>query len=150
MPGPSNLYGVANAPMILFASPSFAGNVSCTANVMTGVFTSGSIVAPSQGYFAVAVWASLRILNGATPPTGLAFAIAIGAGSYNTAQQIGGQGLTPSGNNYVSMYALSVPSNTAWTGAGSTITLGVTAQTTATTVMGDSHCMIMLYRIPDQ
>lgn len=146
----ANLYGVANAPQICFITPSFAGPTTCNPNVITPIFTTGNIAAPSQGWFQVIVWVSLRIVNGATPPTGLAFQVAIGAGSYNTATQIGGQGLTPSGSNYVTMLAESVPAQTAWMGAGSQVVMALTAQTNGCTVAADSNSMFMLMRTADQ
>lgn len=146
----ANLYGVANAPQITFQILSFGSTTTCNANVITPVLTSGAITAPSQGWFQVIAWLCLRIINGATTPTGLAFQMAIGAGSYNNATQIGGQGLTPSASNYITAMCETVPAQTAWMGAGSTVTFGVTAQTNSTQIAADSCGLLMLMRTADQ
>lgn len=146
----SNLYGVANAPQVCFITPSFAGPTTLNPNVMTPIFTSGNIVAPSLGWFQILVWSCIRVSNGASIPTGFAFAVAIGAGSFNTATQIGAQWLTPSGSNLLVMFTESIPAQAAWQGVGSPITLGLTAQTNGTTVAGDSNAMFQLIRTADQ
>lgn len=146
----ANLYGVANAPQITFQIIGFSASTLCTANVITPVFVTGAIQAPSPGYFQILAWANLRITNSATPPTGIAFQVAIGAGSYGTASSIGGAGFTPSGSNYFTICAETPASQVAWTGAGSTVTLGITAQVNSTTVDIDSNALVMLIRSPDQ
>lgn len=146
----ANLYGVANAPQICFEIPNFAATTTCNANVYTAFFVTNPIIAPSQGWFQAAVWASVEIATGATPPSGLSFALAIGAGSYGTPALFAGNVFLPSAYTAMTLINVTPASQVAWQGAGSTVSFGLNPSNQLVQVVQNSNALIMLIRAPDQ
>jgi hypothetical protein len=82
VPGPANLYGVANnVPLWVFAAPIGGADVACPAGVETNCIAAvvNPIISPGT-YYAAAIGA-ITVTLGATVPTACAFGLKIGAGS---------------------------------------------------------------------
>jgi hypothetical protein len=147
----ANLYGVANAAGITALFNTIAGgNISCPAGASTAIMTSPVFIAPSQGFFFVAVWANLSVLFGASTPTSVSLAVGIGAGSaVNTVGT--SQPYTPSAAEQLQFATFSATSQVAWLTPGSTITLYLNPFGQAvTTENAGSWATAIMFRAPDQ
>jgi hypothetical protein len=148
VPGPSNLYGVAN-PVALPLEGIIFGPIACPSGVETVIATTAALIAPSAGYFYPMVWFSLTLACGAAVPTSLVLAFKIGAGSdANSAYFVPG-GYMASTYSWPSCALVGPPSNVVWQGAGSVINL--TCNPTAQAVnCYNINYVAALYRAPDQ
>lgn len=150
MPGPANLYGVANPspPLVVYSG---GGDLALTPGTETNVISSAAIVAPSGGWFYPVVWTTITVVYGATPPTLLTLGGRIGAGA-DFANVIF------DGNTYAAttqqqyIYTLIGPaSQVAWQGAGSIVNVTLLAATTSCTFRAfASRAAIGIFRAPDQ
>lgn len=146
-----NLYGVANAPGLpVFATNIGNANIPCPAGSWTPVITSPAMIAPSAGYFYCMIWTTTIIAQGATVATALFAAAQIGAGSVANQVGLGGQAFVANATELVSLFTFSSPSQTAWQGAGSTVSLNLQAVTNAVTCYANSEACFVLLRAPDQ
>lgn len=147
----ANLYGVANAPGLPLLTGNFpTSDTVCTANVFTTIYTSPPLVAPSQGYFYAMVFVCLQVQTGATIPAGVLFGVAIGAGSVTNIVSYATYPMAVSTSYYVPFYTFTPVSQSAWQGAGSTISLAFQPSTNNANVLHNSEGIITLLRAPDQ
>lgn len=147
----ANLYGVANAPGQFFAANTIGGaNVACPPNVFTPIITTGTIIAPSNGYFFVMVWLTLEVAFGATVPTDLQIGCQIGAGSNgNTAGP--SASFTPNVTQQIVSVTATATSQVAWQPPGSTVTVNLRPGAQAVTVNNAGTWMFFVpFRAPDQ
>lgn len=147
----ANLYGVANAPgYVQWVGTIGGANVSLPTGVTTPVFTSLPFVAPSAGYFFITCFIFFDFQSGATPPNGIFYAANIGAGSAPFNSSSSGP-FAPSTTIQIAASAATVVSQSAWQGAGSTVTVAIQANTGPITInFGGSYAMMWMVRAPDQ
>lgn len=146
----ANLYGVANAPGLPQILTLTSGDIVCSPNVYTAVITSAPLIAPSTGYFYAMIWAMLEIQLGATIAFGLYGGAAIGAGSFTNTLPYSTAGMAANGFYWLPFCTFTTPSQNAWQGAGSTVSLGLNPQTNGATVKQYSTMTVALFRAPDQ
>lgn len=148
MPGPANLYGVAN-PVSLPGGQIVFGPIACPAGVETTVASPPALTAPSGGYFYPMCWFNVEMLSGATLAVSVTFAIRIGAGSdVDTAYFVPA---SYQANNYAffSMSFSGPPSNTIWQGAGSVVNITCNPNSQPVTCYNMKYT-VGLFRAPDQ
>lgn len=148
MPGPANLYGVAN-PVILPITASAAGPVSCSAGVETTLMSTPALVAPSAGYFYPLIWFTFTLNLGATPATGLTIAFKIGGGSDVDTFFTAGFGSYASNYTWLATTLLGQPSNTAWQAPGSIINITGNSGGQLSAIYNMKY-VVALFRAPDQ
>lgn len=148
----ANLYGVANAPGIPQVAATLSGgaNVSCPAGVYTTVHTSNPFIAPSQGFFYAIAWMAANLTMGASLPSGINISIAIGAGSYVNEWGFSPIWAVANGSYVIPFVVVTPPSQVAWQGAGSTVSIGINPALNALTCAQYSPSTIVLFRAPDQ
>jgi hypothetical protein len=150
VPGPSNLYGVANpvaVPIIL----STATLIACNPGVETTVLSSAPLVAPSAGFFYPLIFLAFLIQFGATLPTTLSFNARIGAGADFDQMGLNMSAATALGNIMYYFPLVGIPSNVAWAGSGSVLNLTINAAAQLVNFIGSgSRAIVALYRAPDQ
>jgi hypothetical protein len=150
MPGPSNLYGVAN-PVILPVNT--YGNLTGTAaaGVATDFCPPVTMVSPSSGYFYPVVWLSFYIGFVSPLPTDLHVGFNVNGGSMVDNYQVDTALMTVSAWTAFSGFLVGTPSNTAWAGTGSTVHIVVQPSTNPVNIRGyTNRATIGLFRAPDQ
>lgn len=146
----ANLYGVANAPGLPSLAANSTADVNCPSGATTPVIVTAPLIAPSNGYFYAMLWAQLEITMGATVPASIYCGAAIGAGSFVNNFGYATGGFAANGTYYLPFYTFTTPSQTAWQGAGSTVSMGVIPGGQAIVVRQYSYMMATLFRAPDQ
>jgi len=146
---PSNLYGVANAPIV--AALNGQGSIVCPPGVSTIVLGVGPVIAPSQGYFYPATWWFLDFTFGAALPSQILFAFRIGSGSNLDAVQLDLSSMVAGQTFQTTICMFGPPSSTPWGGVGSIINYTITPTGQAVTANPTSgRAWFTLFRAPDQ
>ena len=146
---PSNLYGVANAPIITSLVGQSA--VACPAGVATVVASVGPIIAPSQGFFYPACFWMTDVTYGASVPSSVTYAFRIGAGSNLDAAQVSPLTFVAAATYDATICMFGPASSVPWLAPGSTVNFTVTPTAqgvTANSVAG--RIWFALFRAPDQ
>lgn len=147
----ANLYGVANAPGgPLYVQFTSGADINCPGGANTVIWTTPPLIAPSAGYFYALVFLSQIITTTATPPTGLSYGVAIGAGSVVNNMSIPGSAMPTSGSIYVPMLLVTPISQTAWQGAGSVVNVTCGPGVNACSVRAFGSGIVVLLRAADQ
>jgi hypothetical protein len=150
VPGPSNLYGVAN-PAILPVLAGMGAAVACPIGVETNLIDSGALIAPSSGYFYPVVFANITI-NYSSPATNvIIFGARIGAGSDFDSFGPPGPSVVAGAWQLIFHTFIGSPSNTVWQAPGAHIFITGNPNSQITTVSNFStQAWFALYRAPDQ
>ena len=130
--GSGNLYGAA----VPFATPAVyiaAADVTLTAGTEVTCITTGALTAYSPGTWYPLIFLTYDIIFGGTASTALQFAFKLGSGSDVDTFVVEPGLLVNSAEITSGVCLVGTPSNTSWSGAGSTINITGKATTTACT-----------------
>lgn len=146
---PSNLYGVANAPIVTAIGGQ--GSVTCPAGSTTIVMGIGPIIAPSQGFYYPAIWWLLDFTMGATVPNPIQFGFRIGAGSNLDTTQLNPAIEVANATINMTICMFGPASSTPWLAPGSTINCVITPNLAGVTANPSAgRAWFALFRAPDQ
>lgn len=148
----ANLYGVANAPLLLGMYNTIGGvPIACPAGVETNVVNSNPQIGPSQGWFSPIAWVNLAITLGATPPATCGCALRVASGADVANASISPILLVAGATVNLDFCLVGAAQQTPWMGAGSIINISVFATGQAVTCQfGGTWCTIGIIRAPDQ
>jgi hypothetical protein len=151
MPGPSNLYGVAN-PVLTSGVQGPSGDFTCPAGVLTVVLQTGPIIAPSPGYYYPMVWGVVIYGTGATPPSDVYVGLTINGGSFVDNYKADGNYYAIANATFDVNFALvGTPSNTLWRSPGSVIQIAIEPFTQPVSYRGYTPRFVYsLFRAADQ
>ncbi|HEY2108237.1 MAG TPA: hypothetical protein VGH29_20730 [Candidatus Binataceae bacterium] len=100
-----------------------AADVTLTSSTKVTFITTGAIVAADPGPYYPVIWLTAAILFGGTAPSALVIAFHLGSGSDVDTYTVAPALLVLSTTLLVSVVLVGANSNTAWSGAGSTINI---------------------------
>lgn len=146
---PSNLYGVANAPILAILQG--AAQIACPAGTTTPVISTGPLIAPSQGFYYPAVFWFIDVTFGATLPNPVQFGFRIGAGSNLDTVQFDQAALVASSTIQTSVMMFGPASSVPWVAPGSSLSCVITPTGQAiTNNSAAGRAWFALFRAPDQ
>lgn len=149
MPGPSNLYGVANAVQIPY-TVSASSDTVCTAGQWNVVASSAPITASTSGWFYAHVFANFTIVVGASPLTGFQVGSSVNNGAVVGSASWDYRLFTANVQIILSCDLPTSASNTVWAPPGATVQIQVYpyGQNCTARQIGTFYTMFLL-RAPD-